>query len=204
MSNYENKDVIGLHTKKGVKRKTIQPGPSQFAVESYERERSINNAVFNSRKLKKKIGSQYRPTFPFIKAHRFEYVEMNKRVKDQFHISNRSAMRLRSSSNEIPISGLAINSSRLRVASATPSSSSRKNSGSERRSLDASVARSVTESWKASSSTFAIVSMPTSIHQYFAGVLRASFSRPPVTRAVAATDSAAFPNPIPSPRHECR
>lgn len=47
MSNYENKNVIALDAKEGVKWKTIKPCPSEFAIKSYIRQRSINNAVFD-------------------------------------------------------------------------------------------------------------------------------------------------------------
>lgn len=94
MSNYKNKNVIGLYAKESVERKTIKPRPSKFAIITNKRAGSFNDTVFDSCKLKKEIGSQFCSTLPLIKVHCFEYVEMNEWVKDQFHMSNLSDMRL--------------------------------------------------------------------------------------------------------------
>lgn len=136
-----------------------------FLVNRGKRKGPVENGVFEGFKFAEKICGQFCPALPFVISHRFEYVDLYKRMNDKFHISNRSEIRRRSSSKEIPISGFAISSSYRRVASATPSSSSRINSGSERRSFEARVARSEVESPSANSSTVDMFAMTTIISQ---------------------------------------
>jgi hypothetical protein len=172
MTNNKNQSEVGQNSKVCVERKPIKIRSTSNAFCDYKRIWTVTNRVKNLFIFVKEIYCKPAATFPLIELHCFRNINMNETMNDNFHMSNLSAIRRRSSSGVIPTSGFARNSSRRRIASAYPSSSSRINSGSERRSFEARVARSEVESPSANSSTVDMFAMTTIISQVVS-----SFSR---------------------------